>query len=69
MRISLSVSVSMNEKHICTMISSEWKSLDGTACGALPIAIVIAMPSPENLPDFKGMHMVADIGNGTMNVI
>jgi plasmid segregation protein ParM len=23
----------------------------------------------ENLPDFKGMHMVADIGNGTMNVM
>ncbi len=23
----------------------------------------------ESLPDFKGMHMVADIGNGTMNVM
>ena len=23
----------------------------------------------ENLPDFKGMHMIADIGNGTMNVM
>ncbi len=23
----------------------------------------------ESLPDFKGMHMIADIGNGTMNVM
>lgn len=23
----------------------------------------------ENLPDFKGMHLMADIGNGTMNVM
>ncbi len=41
-------------------------TVDIVACTAMPQCYAAVA---ENLPDFKGMHMIADIGNGTMNVM
>ena len=56
----------MQNRHIDYKYASKHYEVDIVDCTVMPQCYAAIA---ENLPDFKGMHMIADIGNGTMNVM
>ena len=56
----------MQNRHVDYKYASKHYEVDIVDCTVMPQCYAAIA---ENLPDFKGMHMIADIGNGTMNVM
>ena len=56
----------MRNRHVDYKYAGKRYSVDIVDCTVMPQCYAAIA---ESLPDFKGMHMVADIGNGTMNVM
>ncbi len=56
----------MQNRHVDYKYAGKRYEVDIVDCTVMPQCYAAIA---ENLPDFKGMHMVADIGNGTMNVM
>ena len=56
----------MQNRHVDYKYAGKRYVVDIVDCTVMPQCYAAVA---ENLPDFKGMHMVADIGNGTMNVM
>ena len=56
----------MQNRHVDYKYAGKRYEVDIVDCTVMPQCYAAIA---ENLPDFMGMHMVADIGNGTMNVM
>ena len=56
----------MQNRHVDYKYAGRRYLIDIVDCTVMPQCYAAIA---ESLPDFKGMHMVADIGNGTMNVM
>lgn len=56
----------MQNRHVDYKYAGKHYAVDIADCTVMPQCYAAIA---ESLPDFKGMHMVADIGNGTMNVM
>ena len=56
----------MQNRHVDYKYAGRRYTVDIVDCTVMPQCYAAIA---ESLPDFKGMHMVADIGNGTMNVM
>ena len=56
----------MQNSHVDYKYAGKRYEVDIVDCTVMPQCYAAIA---ENLPDFKGMHMVANIGNGTMNVM
>ena len=56
----------MQNRHVDYKYAGKRYTVDIVDCTVMPQCYAAIA---ENLPDFKGMHMVADIGKGTMNVM
>ena len=56
----------MQNRHVDYKYAGKRYAVDIVDCTVMPQCYAAIA---ESLPDFKGMHMVADIGNGTMNVM
>ena len=56
----------MQNRHVDYKYAGKRYEVDIVDCTVMPQCYAAVA---ENLPDFKGMHMIADIGNGTMNVM
>ncbi len=56
----------LQNRHVDYKYAGKHYAVDIVDCTVMPQCYAAIA---ENLPDFKGMHMIADIGNGTMNVM
>lgn len=56
----------LKERHLDYKYAEKRYVVDIEDCTVMPQCYAAVA---ESLPEFKGMHMVADIGNGTMNVM
>ena len=56
----------LQNRHVDYKYAGQRYAVDIVDCTVMPQCYAAIA---ENLPDFKGMHMIADIGNGTMNVM
>lgn len=56
----------MQNRHVDYKYAGKRYAVDIADCTVMPQCYAAIA---ESLPDFKGMHMVVDIGNGTMNVM
>ena len=56
----------MQNRHVDYKYAGKRYTVDIADCTVMPQCYAAVA---ESLPDFKGMHMIADIGNGTMNVM
>jgi len=56
----------LQNRHVDYKYAGKHYAVDIVDCTVMPQCYAAIA---ESLPDFKGMHMVADIGNGTMNVM
>ncbi len=56
----------MQNRHVDYKYAGRRYAVDIVDCTVMPQCYAAVA---ESLPDFKGMHMIADIGNGTMNVM
>ena len=56
----------MQNRHVDYKYAGKRYAVDIADCTVMPQCYAAIA---ESLPDFKGMHMIADIGNGTMNVM
>ena len=56
----------MQNRHVDYKYAGKHYVVDIVDCTVMPQCYAAIA---ESLPDFKGMHMIADIGNGTMNVM
>lgn len=56
----------MQNRHVDYKYAGRHYAIDIADCTVMPQCYAAVA---EKLPEFKGMHMIADIGNGTMNVM
>lgn len=56
----------LQNRHVEYKYAGRRYVVDIVDCTVMPQCYVAVA---ESLPDFKGMHMIADIGNGTMNMM
>ena len=56
----------LQNRHVDYKYAGKHYAVDIVDCTVMPQCYAAIA---ENLSDFKGMHMIADIGNGTMNVM